>query len=139
MNRAAVEFMAEHAGYATPPGRMVCAWLLAEAELVGEALGWSVEWEEDPDPDLSWCERCERREKALRRDYSLSGSRRAAVLSGVLDHEHTLYVALLQDRRGRVLGSLGGIDFGGGRPNWQQDPYRRVVEAELAAEAVAYA
>lgn len=40
-----------------------------------------------------------------------------------------MYVAILKDEHGNVLGSLGGIDD-------DTDPYRRVVEAELALEAL---
>ena len=36
----------------------------------------------------------------------------------------------------RVVASLGGIDFGEGRDPWMDDNYRRVVEAELALEAM---
>lgn len=39
------------------------------------------------------------------------------------------------DVHGRVVASLGGVDFG--PEGLHGDPYRRVVEAELALEAIA--
>lgn len=116
-----IRFFQENAGYATPPGRMICAALLAAAEELGAALGWSVDWQEEQFPDLSWCERCED-ERQRRRQPG--------------PHEHTLYAAALTDRRGNWLASLGGIDFGPGARIIGNDPYRRVVEAELMLEAV---
>lgn len=41
---------------------------------------------------------------------------------------------IARDASGRVVASLMGIDFGRDGSPWG-DPYRRVVEAELAAEA----
>lgn len=45
------------------------------------------------------------------------------------------WLCRLLDERGKLLESLGGIDFGPDGEPWG-DPYRRVVEAELALQAL---
>jgi hypothetical protein len=73
---------------------------LAEAEKYAEEHEWKFEWKYDVDPDMS----------------------------GIEDAKEVL-VAILRDKDGHVLQSLGGI----------ADPsqsYRRVVEAEMALEAM---
>ena len=87
---------------------------LTRAERYAADHGWTVVWEDDPDADWSWM--TEREQK----------------------QPHEVYVALLYDRdpadrtsrlRPRILASLGGI--------FDPSPqYRRVVEAELALEAM---
>jgi hypothetical protein len=73
---------------------------LARAEKYAEDHGWTVEWEEEPNPDMS----------------------------GMEDAKEVLS-ACLKDQSGKVLECLGGI----GDPSRS---YRRVVEAELALEAM---
>ena len=46
---------------------------------------------------------------------------------------YPLWLCLLLDENGKTLESLCGIDFGRDKEPWG-DPYRRVVEAELALE-----
>ncbi len=46
----AIRFFAKNAGYATPPGRMVCAKALADAELLSERFGCTYDWEFNPEP-----------------------------------------------------------------------------------------
>lgn len=75
------------------------------------------EWSPDEDPDLSWCQGCE------------SGAHARPEVGG-----HGLWVCVLKKDR-QVVASLGGIDFGAGDNVTPSDPYKRVVEAELAAEA----
>lgn len=75
------------------------------------------EWEPDQDPDLSWCQGCE------------SGAHARPEVGG-----HGLWVCVLKKDR-QVVASLGDIDFGAGDNVTPSDPYKRVVEAELAAEA----
>ena len=109
-------FFQEHAGYATPPGRMACAKALAQAEIEAEANEFTFEWEGEQDPDWSWF--------TDSRGRSAEPSERDIQLC-----------CLLKDEDGKVLASLGGIHFN--TWNWYADPYRRVVEAELASEALA--
>jgi hypothetical protein len=54
--RARIEFFAAHAGYGTPPGRMMCAKSLADAEEWALANGVEAEWEFDPYVDTSWAD-----------------------------------------------------------------------------------
>ena len=112
--RSRIEFFAENAGYATPPGRMACAKSLALAEIAAERRCWAYEWEEDWDADTSWLE--DERESYKERSR--------------------FYSCILRDVCGEVLASLGGIHFLG-EPDFRRDSYVRVVEAELAAEAKA--
>ncbi len=113
--REAFRFFVEQAGYATPPGRAVCALELARAEaLLREAVelgAASVEWVEDLEP---------------------------------LDSDDTVTIAMLDD--GSLVGPAGCIVQVGDaeRSLWGivliapsasgDDPYMRVVEAELASE-----
>jgi len=46
------------------------------------------------------------------------------------------WFCVAKNKRGTVVASLSGIDFGRDGEPWG-DPYRRVVEAELASEAFA--
>lgn len=82
---------------------------LARAEREAERRGWHVEWVPDDDADWSWLDQPGfEKEKA---------------------RDHEVYGAVLKDRHGNVLASLWGIF----------DPdskYQRVVEAELASEAL---
>lgn len=50
-------------------------------------------------------------------------------------NEYRLWFCVARDESGKVIQSLSGIDFGEGGEPWG-DSYRRVVEAELALEAM---
>jgi hypothetical protein len=108
-------FFYEHAGYSYDPktqtaeqGRINCAKSLADAEATGKRLGYEFEWDWDADPDLSWMDEQERQQE------------HEVLCCRIVDPENRRY----------SLASLCGIT----------DPdsgYRRVVEAELAQEAIA--
>lgn len=111
----AEKFFWKNAGWGYKPGhespqqgRANGAKNLAAAEGIAREAGYSFEWNVDPDVDS--------------RDFS--DSRPA----------WELYACLMRDVNGKVVQSLGGIDFG--RDNGPFGDYRRVVEAELAAEEV---
>lgn len=103
-----VRFFREHGGGVVGEATRG-ALSLARAEREMQRRGWTVEWRDDPDADWSWLDQPGfEKEKAK---------------------EHEVYGAVLRDRRGTVLASLWGIF----------DPdakYQRVVEAELASEAL---
>jgi hypothetical protein len=108
-------FFYQHAGYSHNPktetaeqGRLRCAVELAEAEAIGQRLGYEFDWEGDSDPDLSWMSDDEREQE------------HEVLCCRIPDPDNTRY----------SLASLCGIT----------DPdsnYRRVIEAELASEAIA--
>lgn len=111
----AEQFFYDHAGFSYDPktetrkqGRVRCAKELAESESIAARLGYEFEWDWDQDPDLSW----------------MSDEERA--------QEHEVLCCRIIDPTDRKysLASLCGIT----------DPdtnYRRVIEAELASEAIA--
>lgn len=104
-----------NAGYSHNPkveapeqGRLRCAKELAEAEAIGQRLGYTFEWEFDENPDLSWMSAEEQEQ-----DHKVLCCR-------IIDPEDSRH----------SLASLCGIT----------DPdrnYGRVIEAELASEAIA--
>lgn len=119
MNRSAdVLFFKRHAGYSIAPGetreqgRLRCARALADAEARGRDAGLSFEWSVDPDSDSSdWCDEMP---------------------------TWQVWQCYAHDESGAVVAYMGAVDFGrDGSPH--SDPYRRVVEAELAAEALSRA
>jgi len=106
-------FFYKHAGYSWSgtetrvQGKRRCAHMLADAEKAARDAGCSFEWSIDPYMDSSeW-----------------SDERPA----------WQVWDCLMRDASGRVVGSLGGIDFGRDGQPWG-DSYKRVVEAELALE-----
>ena len=107
-------FFYQHAGYSYDPktetaeqGRLRCAKELAEAEAIGQRLGYVYEWEFDECPDLSWMSDEEREQE------------HEVLCCRIVDPENTRY----------SLASLCGIT--------DPDHNRRVIEAELASEAIA--
>jgi len=108
-------FFYTHAGYSYDPkteireqGRIRCAIELADAEATAQRLGYEYEWDYDQCPDLSW------------------------MSDEVRQQEHEVLCCRIVDPENRrySLASLCGIT----------DPdsgYRRVIEAELAQEAIA--
>jgi hypothetical protein len=110
----AYDFFLENSGYATPPGRAVCALDKARAEKRANELGFVFSWEYDDDCPLDrlgdhcyWCEDA----KAER------------------EHSHEVEGCSVRDSAGHVLASLWGIIDA-------DRNYRRVIEGELAQEAL---
>ena len=110
------KFFYDNAGYSYDPktqtaeqGKAECARILACAELIAKAIGLQYSWEIDPDIDSS--------------DFDDD------------PEPWNLWQCLCFDADGHLVASKHGIDFGRfGHPD--SDNYSRVVEAELAAEAV---
>lgn len=112
--QTAEQFFYEQAGYSYDPkgetqeqGKRRCAQLMAYAERRASADGYSYEW--SVDPYITSSDFCDDPEP------------------------WALWTCLMRDEEGKVVKSLGGIDFGRDGEPWG-DPYRRVVEAELAME-----
>lgn len=108
--RADWRFFLENAGYATPPGRAKCALDLAHAERQARNQGYTFEWEYDCDG----CSGCD------------CGNKACKCASG---EEHETLACVCRTAFGKVAASLCGIC----EPSKE---YRRVVEAELALEAL---
>lgn len=109
------EFFYENAGFSFDPqtetaeeGKRRCANELAEAERWASDAGLSFAWAVDPDVNSS--------------DHSDEPD------------PYSLWECVARDMNGDTVASLGAIDFGRDGDPWD-DPYRRVVEAELAVEA----
>lgn len=118
----AEKFFFESSGYSYPSGansteqkraRVEQAKALAAAEAEAQDRGWTYEWDYDQEADTSWMD-----EEAL--EEFRSGQ------TEMLD-------VLLKDEKGNVLASLGGVHVSA---RGRRDPYVRVVEAELAQEAL---
>jgi hypothetical protein len=110
MNRADFRFFLNNAGYCTPPGRAACALSLARAEAYAEAMGWEFCWEYD-ECFYGYCNEWLGCQDDCKK-------------------EHEVLFCLLKDADGTMLQCLGGIADA-------DRNYRRVIEAELAAEALA--
>lgn len=103
----AIKFFRDNAGYCVGQ-RLLGALRLANAEAEARAHGWRVEWEgEDYAPDFD--------------DEKIN----AEIHAGRVPWE----CAILYDGKGELLGSLGGIAGA-------DSAYRRVIEAELALDAL---
>jgi hypothetical protein len=109
-----VQFFYANAGFSYDPktetkaqGKMRCARLLANAEKQAARLGFSAEWMHDTVTSAEFND----------------------------NSNYALWYCLLRDGSGKVVESLGGVDFGDGGTPWGNS-YRRVVEAELALEAL---
>lgn len=112
---ADVRFFFTHASFSYFPGketptdgRLRCARELAAAERNGRVAGLSFEWHVDDVDSSEWSD-----EKPA----------------------YVQWACICHDAEGEAVASLGCIDFGRDGEPWS-DPYRRVVEAELAAEAL---
>jgi len=110
------QFFKQHAGYSYNPaaetpeqGRQRCARSLARAERKASDTGMSFGWSVDPCFDS--------------REFSDETP------------AYQLWQCVAYDSDGRAVAALSGIDFGRDGTPWG-DTYRRVVEAELAAEAL---
>ena len=107
--KRAYEFFKENAGQ-----RAVGALHLAKAEAAAQERGWNVHWSDDAQPDISWMD------EKQRKDYD----------SGRL----SMLCADLVDEGGERLGpNVCGVSVYGDR---EGDAYKRVIEAELASEAL---
>ena len=109
------QFFYDKSGYSYDPaketkeqGRKRGARRLANAEAWASQTGVSFEWEQD---DIT--------------NEEFSNSRPF----------YYLWRVLARDASGKVVSSLCGVDFGRDQEPWGQ-PYKRVVEAELALEAM---
>ena len=117
--RQSFHFFLHHAGYATPPGRAVCALALARAEHVARDIAdASFEWEDDFDQPI---------EDLLDPSIFHSEDEFKAYCDRYRDD---VTGCVLRDANGNVRASLWGI-IGA------DSAYQRVVEAELALEAFA--
>lgn len=120
--KAAERFFYQHAGYSygqgeTPEqGRERSARELARVERKAINGGFSYRWSIDPDIDSrDWI------------DDNEDGGKNC--------NPWQTWQCAMYNRDGRIVNSLHGIDFGRGGEPWA-DPYRRVVEAELATEGL---
>lgn len=109
------QFFKANAGYSYDPktqtpeeGQRCCAEALADAEAFARTAGLSFEWREDDQTDESFRN---------------------------TDDPYNLWVCVCHDEEGGHLTSCGGIDLGRDGKPWA-DKYRRVMEAELALEAM---
>lgn len=107
-------FFLKSAGFSYDPktetpskGRVRGARALAAAEKRASEEGCSFEWSQDTNRELTDA-----------------------------GEEYPLWHCLMRDAAGKPVGSLGGVDFGADGAPWG-DPYRRVIEAEMACEALA--
>lgn len=123
MKLNAYQFFLKHAGYSHKPdepaikGRIRCARALAKAEREARDAGYSYRWSIDPNASSAdWITADD--------DYK----------QGHSDPWQVWQCAMLNSD-GRVVASLHDIDFGRDKGPWN-DPYRRVVEAELAEEGM---
>ena len=111
IDRKAFRFFLNNAGYVTPPGRVACAAALAKAERKAHDLGIQFVWVADHDADLGdheyWCDAAKHRQPC----------------------SHNAEGCMVMINGSDVASLWGIIDA--------DSNYRRVVEAELAAEVLA--
>ncbi len=110
-----VRFFYNQAGYSynlktetCEQGRMRGAKALAKAEAHAKDAGYVFEWGYDDVDSSEWSDETP---------------------------PYAQWICIMRDADGNVLASLGGIDFGRDGEPWG-DPYKRVVEAELATEVL---
>lgn len=118
---AVEQFFYDQAGYSYDPlketaeeGRRKGAILLASAEQWAHESGYSYEWSIDHgSSSADWIEANED--------------------GGKNNESWQVWSCVMRDSEGNIVQSLYSIDFGRDGEPWG-DPYRRVVEAELALE-----
>lgn len=124
------KFFLKHAGYSYDPktetcmqGRVRCARNLARAEREARDGGFYYHWEIDPD--------------CLSSDWVMDNEDGGKNCNPWRTWRCAMFKADNQENnaRGGCVGSLHGIDFGRNGEPWGQ-PYKRVVEAELALESL---
>jgi hypothetical protein len=112
MAQTAYQFFLKHAGYSVNPGetqiqgRRRSARELARAEQHASSMGVSFHWEVDDLDSSEWSDE---------------------------EPPYPQWCCVARTADGKVFASLCGIDFGRDSEPWG-DPYRRVVEADLATE-----
>jgi hypothetical protein len=105
-------FFYQHAGYSIGPGetkrqgRSRGAKVLAAAEKRAQDADVTFHWEVDELDSSEWSDE---------------------------EPAYQQWCCIARTADGKIFASLGGIDFGRDKEPWG-DPYRRVVEAELATE-----
>ena len=109
---ASYRFFKAHAGYATPPGLAACAHALARAEMAAREIGIAYVYSAD-DYEASWSLGADGKYHAVP-SYVV----RAVMGDG--------------DVHAATLAALGAVDAGA------DSAFYRVVEAQLAAEALQY-
>jgi hypothetical protein len=118
------QFFYDNAGYSydlarekKTSGRTRSAVQLAMAERIARQRNWRYEWDIDPDAEITQGD-----------GYYVTGAEQ--------------WMVILFNCDDLILGSLGSIDLGyahgnSGDPKWYaDDPYHRVVQAELALQAL---
>ena len=110
--QSAYQFFYDNAAFMYDPavetqeqGREHCASRLADVEQQARDMGYSFRWELDGTDSSEFSDDPE---------------------------PWVLWACTMYDEEGNVLESLGGIDFGKDGEPWG-NPYRRVIEAELAS------
>lgn len=118
----AYQFFLKHAGYSygknetKMQGRIRCARALAKDERAARNAGFSFAWSIDPySSSADWLENNE------------DGGRNC--------NPWQVWQCVMLNAEGYIVNSIHSIDFGRAGEPWG-DPYRRVVEAELAGEGL---
>ena len=119
----AYQFFLKHAGYSYKPGeetpmqgRIRCAREMAKDERAARDGGFSYRWSVD--------------EGASSADWLDAGED-----GGRDNNPWQVWQCAMLNSDGRVIASLHGIDFGRDGEPWG-NPYKRVVEAELASDGL---
>jgi len=124
----AFQFFRQHAGFSTPPGRAQCALDLARAEQYAHDHDWVYEWELEQENPVD----------VLGEPDPVNGPfydpTNDFVYCVLRDSEPSCHDAYGRPVGGSVLGSLGMIEES--KDTRERNDYRRVVEAELALEAM---
>lgn len=116
------QFFYDHAGWSHPAGadkagqeiaHQECARELARAEEIASSRGWSIVTEFDDDD-------------------SCDGDASAEIAVDIERGELVRLIVLLRDEDGQFIASLGSVIVAS-----EDDPYIRVIGAELAAEELA--
>ena len=109
--RARIEFFATHAGWCTPPGRMMCAKSLADAE------EWREQMELGP-LSIEWVDEV---------DALYEGDSDPWIEERLADGRLVIVGCVVT--MGEQIASLGGVVVSS-----VNDPYCRVIEAQLCSE-----
>jgi len=133
VDRKIFQFFLVHGGYCTPPGKTACALRAAHNEARAREVGIEFRWEPD-----DWLDFGDNRDEKAKREQRCQDCNElpwnfAALLDGnarqpkySCEHYSESCCAVLD---GEVLASLGGITDA-------DRNYRRVIESDLASEAL---